>query len=192
MSTNISRIRVGAERDLQRGEIDRAFRRFLAAGDAARRDARWLLAARCYRDALELDLGSRVAVRRLIAIGRHTRDRSAWIDYAHALERDPYSSGFSCRGAQLLVHNLGAVVQCVEVGPVLDLLMTSDSSFDCLPDGRFRDMPVAMSMLVLRRALWPDGRSKRGARVRVTYRGHVVWLNPRGEWFAADLTSPEP
>ena len=45
---------------------------------------------------------------------------------------------------------------------------------------------LAMTLIIMRRALWPTGRSSSAApRVRVGYRGHTVWLNARGEWYAA-------
>lgn len=170
---------------MSRGDLAAAFRKFLKAGDEARAKDMARLAARCYRDALELDLASRVAVSRLLGVRDQTKDRPFWIEYQRALRRKPAWSQFSCRRAQILVHNLGSVIECADVGPVIELVATADGRFECLPDARFNAMPLAMTMIILRRALWPHGKSTGSTRVRVSYRGHVMWLNARGEWYAA-------
>jgi len=186
VSATLHRLCVEAEKAAHRGDLHSAVRNYIAAGDAARSRERWQLAARCYRSALEVDLGSRVAVSRLVHIGGHTNDRKFWVEYSRMLKHDGSWSQLTCRRAQILVHNLGSVIECAEVGPVIELVIASDGSFECLPDARFKAMPLAMTLIILRRALWPTGRSSPLApRVRVGYRGHTVWLNARGEWYAA-------
>jgi hypothetical protein len=92
---------------------------------------------------------------------------------------------FGARGAQIVIGDLGAVVDCPGVGPVLELLMTEKDLIETRPDARFASMPIAMAMIVLRRAMWPAPRERatEPMNVRVTYAGRErVRLDEHGDW----------
>jgi hypothetical protein len=92
---------------------------------------------------------------------------------------------FGCRSARVLTHDSGSIVECANVGPVLELAMPHADVVEVRPDGRFAKMPIAMALLVLRRALWPTPRemTSKPARVRVLFGGREpVRLDERGDW----------
>lgn len=173
-----------AERAIRSGDPTAARDAFLAAGDVAKKFQLWKSATRCYRHALELDLLDRVAVARLLGLlgrGGHVIE---WVEYAKAIDRNDWPS-FGCRQAQLVIGDVGAFVDCPGIGPVLDIAMPESELVEALPDGRFVGMPVAMAMIILRRALWPLRLEQTipPRNVRVAFAGRVpVVLDELGEW----------
>jgi hypothetical protein len=114
----------------------------------------------------------RAAIRSPRARARAARSRGRRSDRAQrdlrprpgrvALDQHPEWVAFACRSAQIVIGDLG----CASVGPVLEL-------------------PIAMAMIVLRRARWstPRERATEPMTVRVTFAGHQrVRLDEHGEW----------
>ena len=173
----------GAMRD---GDGVSARRSFVDAAACASSNGMWRAAIRCYRRALELDLCDRELVTRIATIaGRLGAD---WVDYARALEANAWPS-FGCRGAQIVVGDLGGVVTCPGAGAVLEVMMAHDDHVDVHPDARFAGMPLAMAMLIVRRALWPSPREhvQEPHAIAITFAaGRRVRLDELGDW--ASLT----
>jgi hypothetical protein len=174
-----------AELAARRGDLAEALRGFIDAGDRAVQFQLWRSAARHYRSALELDLIRREPVARIVKISTRIGNQGEWSNYARVLEEMPAWPHFGCRNAQVLAHDSGTIVECGGAGPVLELTMSSADLVHAQPDGRFTRMPLAMAMLILRRALWPSPSmsSAKAARVRVAFAGRPqVWLDERGDW----------
>jgi hypothetical protein len=177
-----------AELAARRGDIGEALRGFIDAGDRAVGVQLWRSAVRYYRSALELDLVRREPVARLLRIAPRAGNQAEWNEYARALDEHSAWPHFGCRSAQILTHDRGSVVACAGSGAVLEFAMTQPEVIEARPDGRFARMPIAMAMLVLRRALWsaPSEMTKKPARVRLMFDGHdPVWLDELGDWGAA-------
>ncbi len=172
----------GAARD---GDDTRARAAFVDAAACASSNGMWRAAVRCYRRALELDLCDRELVGRIATIaGKVGAD---WLDYVRALDANPAWPSFGCRNAQIVVGDLGGVVTCPVAGVVLELMMARDDHVDAHPDGRFTGMPLAMAMLILRRALWPAPRelASEPRSIAVTFAaGRRVRLDELGDWQA--------
>src|SRR5262249_25240415 len=144
-------------------------------------------AIRCYRCALELDLADRDIVRRISRIAGRNSNAADWASYGDFLEQRTDWPRFGCRMAQIVLGDLGGVVTCPGVGPVLEGLMARDNVLDAHPDSRFADMPTAMAMVILRRALWPTPRDDARAphALHVTFAaGARVRLDELGDWQA--------
>jgi hypothetical protein len=175
-----------AERALGAGDPAAANRGYLDAGDIAITFQLWRSAARAYRNALELDLVSVETVGKLVALGAKLPMLAPeWTAYAIALRRHPEWPHFGCRSAQISIADRGAFVECATIGKVLELAMSADDHFDAVADPRFADMPLAMALVIVRRALWPHARERSQqppARVRITFAGRTVWLDEHGEW----------
>lgn len=164
-----------AEKALRAGELMRAREAFVAAGDLAGGFQLWRTCVRCYRHALELDLIDRVAIARLIGLVGRGGNVVAWSEYAKALDRHDWPH-FGCRAAQIIIGDEGAIVECAGVGPVLELQMPEPDLVAAHPDGRFTGMPLAMALIILRRALGPGV-------VRVAFAGRApVVLDDNGDW----------
>jgi hypothetical protein len=167
------------------GDLTSARRTFVDAGVCASTYGMWRAAVRCYRRALELDLVDRELVGRIVHIsGKLAGD---WIEYARVLDSDPGWPTFGCRSAQIILGDLGGVVTCPGVGPVLEMMMARDDHVDAHPDGRFAAMPLAMAMVILRRAMWPAVRDVAEPRsLGVTFAANRrVRLDELGDWQAA-------
>lgn len=175
-----------AERAFRAGDLPAARDAFLSAGDVAATFQLWRTTTRCYRHALELDLLDRLAIARLIGLVGRGGHAVEWSEYARALDRTDWPH-FACRGAQIVIADHGAFVECPPVGPVLDITMPADDVVEVQPDGRFARMPVAMAMIILRCALWSfAGEPAVPPRsVQVVFAGRApVVLDELGEWRA--------
>jgi hypothetical protein len=174
-----------AELAAQRGDVAEALRGFLDAGDRAVGYQLWRTAARCYRGALELDLIRREPVARLVKIAARVGSQLEWNAYARVLDDMPAWPHFGCRTTRILTNDTGSIVECPEAGPVLELIMSAADRVEAHADGRFSKMPLAMALVILRRALWSNPRAvaNKPARVTIQYAGRSpVWLDERGDW----------
>jgi hypothetical protein len=177
-----------AERALRAGDLATARAAFLEAGQCAASYQLWRGALRCHRRALELDLADREAVARIAQLPPRVIALADWQDYARALDlrsgSRPWPS-FSCRAAQIVTGGLGAQVECPGAGVVLELMMTEDDLVEIRPEARFLGMPLAMAMIVLRRALWfaPREIATDPGSIRVAFDGRPqVRLDELGDW----------
>jgi hypothetical protein len=177
-----------AELAAQRGDVAEALRGFLDAGDQSVKLGLWRGAARYYRAALELDLMRREPVARLVQISPRVGNQGDWSQYARVLDEMPAWPRFGCRTAQVVANDSGTVVACTGAGPVLELVFEAVDLVTAQPDGRYAKMPLAMAMIILRRALWPMTREPghKPARARIAFAGKpIVWLDERGDWSRA-------
>jgi hypothetical protein len=172
------------ERAVRDGEPATARACFLEAADSAVEVQLWRSALRCYRHALELDLLDREVVARVLRIPARVIAGRGWDTYLRAVESHPEWPHFSCRSASIVSGDLGAVVECRGVGPVLELIMSEEDLVETRPDARFTGMPSAMGFIILRRALWPTPREQdRLMSVRVTFDVRErVKLDELGDW----------
>jgi hypothetical protein len=169
------------------GDLMSARRAFVDAGVCASTYGMWRAAVRCYRRALEIDLVDRELVGRIVHISGKLPTGGDWVDYARVLDGNPGWAPFGCRTAQIILGDLGGVVTCQGVGAVLELMMARDDHVDAHPDGRFAAMPLAMAMVILRRAMWPALRDVAEPRsLGVTFAANRrVRLDELGDWQAA-------
>jgi hypothetical protein len=173
------------ERAARGGDWATARACFLDAAQCALDVQLWRSAVRCYRHALELDLLDREVVERVLQVPQRVISGRGWDEYRSALDAHAAWPHFNCRGARVVLGDLGAVIECPRAGPVLELIMSEQDLVETRPDGRFTGMPSALAMIVLRRALWPAPR-ERGSEpmtVRVTFDGRQrVRLDELGDW----------
>jgi len=174
------------ERAVRDGEIATARACFLEAADSAIEVQLWRSALRCYRHALELDLLDREVVTRVMRIPPRVLAGRGWDLYLRAIEAHPGWPHFGCRSATIVSGDLGAVIECRGVGPVLELIMSEHDLVETRPDARFTGMPSAMALVILRRALWPTPREQEKLMsVRVTFDVRErVRLDELGDWEA--------
>jgi len=173
------------ERAARCGEYETARACFLEAGQCAADVQLWRAAIRCYRHALELDLLDREVVERILRIPARMISGRGWDEYRNALDQNAAWLHFGCRSARVISGDLGAVVECPAVGPVLELIMTEPDLVETRPEARFQGMPIAMGTIVLRRAMWarPRERANDLMSVRVTFAGQQrVRLDEHGDW----------
>jgi hypothetical protein len=176
-----------AERAGRDGEVAAASIAYVEAGRAAVAGELWRVAVRCYRSALEIDLTDRAVVARLRSLG--ARAGEDWTAYMRTLERTDWSR-FGCRGATIVGGGDRTIVQCPKIGPVLDIAMRDLEHVEARPVASLARMPLAMALIILRRALWPDARAlwpepSRGPamKVRVAFgTERAVWLDELGDW----------
>jgi hypothetical protein len=172
------------ERAARAGDLATAREGFLEAGACAAGVQLWRGAIRCYRRVLELDLTDREPVGRVMKMPSRILSGSEWSEYAGALERHSWAP-FGCRGAQIVMGDLGAVVECPGVGPVMEMMMTEDDLVEARPDARFTGMPIAMGLIILRRAMWLSPREliSDPMTIRVAFDGRQhVRLDELGDW----------
>ena len=173
------------ERAARRGELAAARACFLEAAQAAADVQLWRSALRCYRHALELDLCDRGVVERVLQIPLRVISGRGWDRYLAALDAHPAWPAFGCRAARIVSGDRGAVIECSGAGPVLELIMSERDLVETRPAARFAGMPVAMAMVMLRRALWPVPRERASEpmTVRVTFDGRERFrLDEHGDW----------
>lgn len=172
------------ERAARDGELALARTCFLEAADRAIEVQLWRSAVRCYRHALELDLVDKEIVERILRIPIRVISGRGWDAYKQALDANPQWPHFGCRTARIVSGDLGAVVECPPVGPVLELIMTDHDLIETRPDARLRGMPSAMAMVILRRAMWPTPREvEKPMSVRVAFDARErVKLDELGDW----------
>jgi hypothetical protein len=173
------------ERAARRGEYDTARACFIEAGRSASEVQLWRSAIRCYRHALELDVLDREIVEAVLRMPARVTSGRGWDEYRVALDQHTEWLTFSCRTARVISGDLGAVVECPLVGPVLELIMTERDLVETRPDARYSGMPLTLAMIVLRRALWanPRERATDPANIRVTFAGQQrVRLDEHGDW----------
>lgn len=176
-----------ADRAARDGDLAAARAGFVEAAATATTKGLWRAAVRCYRRGLELELTDRELLAKILRISGRFTGGNDWIDYARALDAHPEWPRFGCRGAQVVLGDLGGVVTCPGAGAVLELMMAHDDLVDAHPDGRFVGMPAAMAMLILRRALWPQPREHTGEprSIGVAFAGNRrVRLDELGDWAA--------
>jgi hypothetical protein len=176
-----------ADRAAREGDAVMARAGFLEAGAAAATKGLWRAAVRCYRRGLELDLVDRELVGRIVRIGGKLASGADWVEYTRALDAHAEWPHFSCRNAQVVLGDLGGLITCTGVGAVMEMMMATDDLVDVHPDGRFTGMPVAMAMLILRRALWSQPREHVGEprSIGVAYAGNRrLRLDELGDWTA--------
>lgn len=185
MNVDVRILFTDGERAARSGDYDVARTCFLDAGRSATDVQLWKSAVRCYRHALELDLLDREPVEAILKMPPRVISGRGWDEYKVALDHHAGWLKFSCRTARVVIGDLGAVVECPAVGPVLELLMTEKDLVETRPDARYRGMPLALALIVLRRALWATPREHvtEPATVRVTFSGQQrIRLDEQGEW----------
>ena len=184
MNGDVRTLLAEGERAERAGQLDAAYARYVTAGDIAAGGGSWRNAMRCFQRAIELDPFEREAVSRLAAIASQVHNRTEWSEYLTALDRKLVPR-FAFRSVQLLIGNQGSFVTAPDAGPVLDVLLTGDDLLEAAPTAGFSDMPLAMALLVLRRALWtsPSHRARTPMSVRIAYNGRPhMKLHETGEW----------
>lgn len=188
MNADVRVLLADAERALRAEQLAAARAAFLEAGQSAASYQLWRSALRCYRRALELDLADREAVGRIAQLPPRVIALADWHDYARALDTRAGARAwpsFGCRAAQIVTGNVGAQVECPGTGVVMELIMTEDDLVETRPEARFEGMPLAMAMIVLRRALWfaPRELATDPGSIRVAFDGRPqVWLDELGDW----------
>ena len=184
MNADVRLLLADGERAFKDDDQAAARAAFLEAGQSAASYQLWRSALRCYRRALELDVCDKAPIARILQMPARVIPPVDWVEYMRALDRFGWR-GFGCRNAQIVTGDLGALVECPGVGVVMELMMTADDLVETRPDGRFKGMPLAMAMVILRRAMWmaPRDAANEPSSLRVAFDGRPqVRLDELGDW----------
>lgn len=184
MNADVRILLADAERALRAANVADARAAFLEAGACAASYQLWRNAVRCYRRALELDLANREPITRIVHMPARAIAPHDWTEYARVLEQRPWPS-FGCRSAQIVTGELGSKVECPGTGVVIELMMSEDDLIETRPEARFTGMPLAMAMIILRRAMWfaPRNFAEDPSSLRVAFDGRPqVRLDELGDW----------
>jgi hypothetical protein len=184
MNADIRVLLADGERALRGGDGAAARTAFVEAGLSAAGSQLWRTAVRCYRRALELDLTDRELVGHALRVPPRALPVGDWTDYARALDRRAWRA-FGCRGAQIVIGDAGAHAECPGVGAVLELMMTADDLVELRPTPATAGMPLAMALIIARRALWiaPRDHAAEPAALRIAFDGRAqVRLDELGDW----------
>lgn len=184
MNTELRVLLAAGERALRSDHRADARAVFLEAGQAASGHQLWRTAQRCYRLALELDLVDREPVERILQLPSRRTVHTEWNVYACALDCYAWPS-FGCRSAQVVTGDQRSWIECPGIGTVLEVTMPDDDVIEAHPDPRLAGMPLAMAMLIVRRAMWsaPPIHTTRPRWLRVGFDNlPQVWLCELGEW----------
>ena len=187
MNHEVRALVADAERAVRESNLGVAYDHFIEAGDVAAGLQLWRSAARCYRRAVELDLYDGRAVGRLARVAPRTGAGTEWAEYATVLAGRPPWPRFDCRLAQLVIGAGGAIVTCTPVGTVLEVRMTADDRIEAHPDARLQSMPLAMGLVILRRALWitPRDDAPDPMSIAVVFAGRgAMRMEESGDWAA--------
>lgn len=172
------------ERAARGGESATARACFLEAARSAVEVQLWRAAIRCYRHVLELDLFDRESIEAVLRMPPRVISGRGWNEYRRALDTHAWRT-FSCRTAQVVSGDAGAIVECPGAGPILALIMSDKDLVETRPGARYRGLPLVPAMIVLRRALWanPRERATDPATIRVTFAGRErIRLDEHGDW----------
>lgn len=184
MNAEVRLLLADGERALRTDDLAAAREAFLEAGQCASGYQLWRSALRCYRRVLEIDLVDREPIARIARMPPRVVAPNDWSEYARALDHHAWPS-FGCRSAQIVTGDAGAHVECPGTGVVMELMMTADDLVETRPEARFAGMPLAMALIILRRALWlaPRDLATDPGSLRVAFDGRPqVRLDELGDW----------
>jgi hypothetical protein len=184
VNSDVRLLLADGERALRADDLAAAREAFLEAGQCASGYQLWRSALRCFRRALELDLADREPIARIARMSSRVVALADWTEYARALDLYAWPS-FGCRSAQIVTGDLAAHVGCTGAGVVMELMMTADDLVETRPAARYPGMPLAMALIILRRALWMSPRdfAAEPSSLRVAFAGRQqVRLDELGDW----------
>jgi hypothetical protein len=192
VNTDVRVLLTAGERALRGNNRAEARALFLKAGQTAAGYQLWRVAQRCYRLALELDLVDREPVERILRLPSHNTVHAEWNVYARALDRHAWPS-FGCRSARIVAGGPRTWIECPGIGTVMELEMPDDDLIDVEPVPRLVGMPLAMAMMIVRRAMWMAPRYEATCphSLRVAFDNlPQVWLGELGEWVPVVQRTP--
>ena len=183
MNVEVRRIFMDGERAARANDVATARECFIEAALAAIDVQLWRSALRCYRHALELDLMDAAVVELIRGIPIRVTSGRGWDEYHAQLAAHPAWPHVGCRNAQIVIGD-HAVVSCEPFGAVLQLMMTERDLVEVRPDPRLAGMPIAMALVIVRRAMWPAPREHGELMsLRVGFAGRQqMRLDEHGEW----------
>ena len=183
LNIDVRRPFMEGERAARAGDRAGARALFIEAALAAIDVQLWRSAMRCYRHALELDMLDTEVLDLIRGVPIRVISGRGWDDYRTQITAHPTWPRFSCRSAHVVIGE-HAVVSCEGVGTVLELMMTESDLVEVRPDAALVGMPIAMALVILRRAMWPHPKEHGDLMsVRVAFEGRQhVRLDEHGDW----------